>query len=86
MKIIRSVKDARGNIIQKQPPGGIGRLKCPKCQRGVTTAKVMPNGKRVLSCNSCGASYVVGSMDHKVHVPVPGSTQKPRAASPMRPR
>jgi hypothetical protein len=85
MRIIRSVRDARGNIIQKQPPGGAGRLKCPKCQRGVCSSKQMPNGKRIMSCTSCGASYVVGSMD-RPHVAQPGSTLKPRASLPTRHR
>ncbi len=84
-RIIRSVKDARGNIIQKQPPGGLGRLKCPKCQHGVCVAKTYPNGKRVQSCQSCGASYVTGAMD-RPHVPVPGSMLKPRVAAPTRRR
>jgi hypothetical protein len=62
MKVIRSVRDTRGNVIQKQPSGGVGQLKCPKCGLGRCTSKTMPNGRRVMQCNSCSASYVVGSM------------------------
>jgi hypothetical protein len=70
-KIIRSVRDTRGNVIQKQPAGGAGRLKCPRCS-GNCTAQSMPNGKRVMACQKCGASYVVGAMS-SVKVPQPGA-------------
>lgn len=62
MKIIRSVKDTRGNIIRKQPAAGIGQLRCSKCQNMCTT-KRLPGGKVVMQCTACGANYVSSPMD-----------------------
>lgn len=73
MRIIRSVRDNRGNVIAKTPAGGVGRLKCPKCS-GNCTAQHMPNGKRVMKCGNCSASYVVGAMSSP-KVAQPGAIQ-----------
>ena len=43
-KVIRSVQDANGNIIQKQPEGGPGRTRCMKCQC-ICTVQRLPDGK-----------------------------------------
>lgn len=75
-KVIRSVRDTRGNVFQKVPAGGVGRLKCPRCS-GNCTASHMPNGKRVMRCGQCGASYVTGALSSpKVAQPgaMPAST------------
>jgi hypothetical protein len=96
MKTIRAVRDARGNVLQKVPAGGVGRLRCPRCN-GICTSKTMPNGKSVLTCSGpCGGSYVTGAMSAP-KMPQPGviqpsarpARQHPThpAASPMpRPR
>lgn len=65
MKIIRSVRDARGNTFQKQPQGGVGRTRCPKCSN-LCIAQRMPDGKEVMACQGCGANYVSQSMDAQV--------------------
>jgi len=62
MKIIRSVRDTRGNVIQKSPDGGVGRTRCPKCQM-LCTAQRAADGKQVMQCGGCGAAYVNTSMD-----------------------
>lgn len=74
MKVIRAVRDTRGNVIQKVPAGGVGRMKCPKCSMGNCTAQNMPNGRRVMKCNNCGASYVVSPMTSP-KVAQPGAIQ-----------
>lgn len=65
MKIIRSVRDANGNVIQKQPEGGVGRLRCPKCQ-GLCVQQARPDGTPVMACGSCGAAFTRTSMDPTV--------------------
>ena len=64
MKIIRSVRDAKGNLIQKQPEGGVGRHRCMKCQ-GLCIPVRLPNGTQVMQCQGCGANYVSQSLDAK---------------------
>jgi hypothetical protein len=73
MKVIRSVRDTRGNVIQKQPTGGAGRLRCPKC-KGICTSQTMPNGKSVMRC-PLGHSYVVQALS-PARVPVPGAIKR----------
>jgi hypothetical protein len=74
MRIIRSVRDARGNVFQKQPTGGAGRLRCSRCS-GVCTAQRLPNGKQVMRCGSCGASYTTTPLGG-ARAPVPGAVPK----------
>jgi hypothetical protein len=62
MKIIRSVRDTRGNVIQKQPKAGAGQQRCPKCS-GMCTAQRSADGKLVMKCGSCGASYISRGLD-----------------------
>jgi ribosomal protein S27E len=62
MKVIRSVQDARGNIIQKQPEGGVGRTRCMKCQN-LCTMQSLPDGTQVMRCGACGANYQHQSFD-----------------------
>lgn len=73
MKVIRSVRDTRGNVVQKQPSGGAGRLRCPKCH-GLCTTQAMPNGKSVMRCPA-GHSYVVNALSSP-KVPVPGALKR----------
>lgn len=62
MKVIRSVRDTRGNIIQKQPDAGVGAQRCMKCQC-LCTGQRKADGKMVMQCSGCGASYVNQSLD-----------------------
>ena len=79
-RVIRSVRDARGNVIQKQPTAGVGQQRCMKCQR-ICTAQRLPNGKQVMKCGGCGATYTSKRLDvPKVVNPngqVPRKTVKP---------
>ena len=68
-KIIRSVQDPAGNIIQKQPEGGTGRTRCMKCQC-IVTAQRQGSGQMVMKCSGCGAAYTSSPLD------------RPRAARP----
>ena len=74
MKIIRSVRDARGVTIQKQPEAGVGQMRCMKCQ-GMCTAQRLPTGKVVMKCGGCGANYEVTSMDTP-KTPLPGAVPR----------
>lgn len=62
MKVIHSVRDARGNVIQKQPEAGTGQMRCMKCQM-MCTAQRMPDGRAVMKCSGCGANYNITSLD-----------------------
>ena len=62
MKIIRSLRDAKGNLIQKQPTGGVGRQRCMKCQSLCVPSK-LNNGATVMQCRGCGATYVCRALD-----------------------
>lgn len=64
MKIIRGTKDAKGNVVTKQPAGGVGRLRCMKCQN-LMTMTTLPSGAKVMKCNGCGANHTTGSMEAK---------------------
>ena len=57
MKIIRSVRDTQGNIIQKQPDVGTGQQRCLKCHNMCITQR-RADGKTVSVCGGCGAQYV----------------------------
>lgn len=72
MRIIRGTRDAQGNVITKVGEGGVGRVRCMKCQ-GVAVPHRLPNGKQVLKCTSCQAVYGSVPMD------------KPRTGGPLRP-
>jgi uncharacterized C2H2 Zn-finger protein len=73
MKTIRGTRDLKGNTILKQPEGGTGRLRCPKCQRLATPAQG-PDGKPVMKCGGCGAVYNITAMDR----PAPSAKLPPR--------
>lgn len=79
MKIIRSVRDAKGNTFQKQPAGGTGRIRCPKCSM-IATPQLLPGGKSVMQCGSCGANYTMTGLDRPKE-PTPGVVPR-RVASP----
>lgn len=84
MKIIRSVRDAKGNIIQKQPEGGVGRHRCMKCQ-GLCIPVSLPSGKQVMQCQGCGANYTTQSLDAP-KAPRPGVVpRRPPQGSARRP-
>ena len=72
MKIIRSLRDAKGNLIQKQPAGGVGRQRCMKCQNLCVPTR-MSNGAMVMQCRGCGATYACRPID------------TPKTASSIRP-
>lgn len=78
MKVIHSVRDIRGNIIQKQPDAGVGQQRCMKCQC-LCTSQVRPDGTRVMACSGCGAMYTSQPLDGP-RPPPPGAlpTRLPR--------
>jgi hypothetical protein len=54
-KLIRGTLDAKNRAtLLKQPQGGTGRLRCPKCQ-GLAIAELDGTGKPVHKCQGCGA-------------------------------
>lgn len=55
-KIIRGTLDARNRaVILKQPQGGSGRLRCPKCQN-LAVAELDGAGKPIHKCQGCGST------------------------------
>lgn len=75
MRIIRGTRDAKGNVITKQQEGGVGRVRCMKCQRLAVPTR-LPNGKEVLQCQGCGAQFTRAPLDK------PAPTQPPRVTRP----
>lgn len=82
-KVIRSLRDARGNVIQKQPEHGVGQQTCMKCLRMCVSTR-MPDGTVVMKCTGCGASHMGKPLDGP-RDPKPGHVP-PRAAGPTRTR
>lgn len=74
MRIIRGTQDAKGNIFQKQPEGGTGRMRCMKCQCLVVPV-TLAGGKQVMQCMGCGANHTTAPMD-KPYTPPPGTVPK----------
>jgi ribosomal protein S27E len=77
MRIIRGTKDAKGNVISRTPEGGVGRIRCMRCQNLCTSA-MMPDGTSVMRCAACGANFTMTGMSpaavdppHRVGVPRP---------------
>lgn len=62
MKIIRGTQDAKGNVFQKQPDGGTGRLRCMKCGQ-LAIATTLTTGKAVMQCQGCGMQSTISAMD-----------------------
>lgn len=55
-KIIRGTLDAKTRAtILKQPDGGSGRLRCPKCQ-GLAIGELDGAGKPIYKCQGCGST------------------------------
>ena len=78
MKIIRGTRDAKGNVIQKQPSGGVGQQRCMKCHQ-ICQGHTQANGQVTMRCNGCGAQYTSTAMDAP-KAPAPGAlpTRSPR--------
>ena len=74
MKIIRSVRDARGVTIQKQPEAGVGQMRCMKCS-GMCTVQRRGDGTPLMKCGGCQAEYAITSMDGPKPTP-PGAIPK----------
>jgi hypothetical protein len=74
MKIIRGTQDAKGNVFEKQPDGGTGRMRCMKCHQ-LVTPQTMPDGKQVMQCGGCGATHTSSPMD-RPQQPMPGALPK----------
>lgn len=55
MKIIRGTRDAKNRVFLRTPPGGVGRMRCPRCG-GIAGQTVGANGTPSWSCQSCGVS------------------------------
>jgi ribosomal protein S27E len=53
-KIIRGTLDNKNRTILKQPEGGVGRVRCMKCQQ-LAVAQLGPDGKQQFKCQGCGA-------------------------------
>lgn len=54
-KIIRGTQDAKNRTILKQPAGGAGRVRCPKCQN-LAVQEVAGDGKPRYRCTGCGST------------------------------
>ena len=78
MRIIRGTRDAKGNIITKQQEGGVARLRCMKCLR-LAIPTTLPNGKQVLKCQGCGATFTSTAMDSKAAPTRPPRVTRPRS-------
>lgn len=77
MRIIRGTRDAKGNIITKQQEGGVGRVRCMKCLR-IAVPVTLPNGKQVLKCQGCGASFTSAPLDRNATPVRPPRVTRPR--------
>lgn len=53
-KLIRGTLDNKGRTILKQPEGGPGRIRCPKCQNLAFPTK-RPDGTAAMQCQGCGS-------------------------------
>lgn len=53
-KIIRGTRDAKNRTILKQPQGGVGRVRCPKCQN-LAIAELDGQGRQTYRCTGCGS-------------------------------
>lgn len=56
-KLIRGTLDAKGNTVLKEPEGGVGRVRCPKCQQLAIPMTHPQTGKAMYQCQGCG-SYI----------------------------
>lgn len=43
--------------VGKQPEGGTGRIRCPKCQNIAAVSTDTITGAKVLHCHGCGQQY-----------------------------
>lgn len=53
-KIIRGTLDNKNRTILKQPDGGSGRLRCPRCKQ-LAIQTLGPDGKVQFNCQGCGS-------------------------------
>lgn len=74
MRIIRGTQDNKGNVITKAPEGGVGRVRCMKCQM-ICTQVTLTTGQVVMQCGSCGSNYGVSSMNASPKV-IPGTVPR----------
>lgn len=61
-RIIRGTQDLKGRIISKQATGGMGRIRCPKCQGLAVDAVDTKTGQKVKRCNGCGRQFTTVAM------------------------
>lgn len=76
MKIIRGTQDNKGNVFEKQPEGGTGRMRCMKCSQLVVPS-ALADGRQVMQCIGCGANHVSTSMDRPPPAPLGALPTKP---------
>jgi hypothetical protein len=77
MRIIRGTRDAKGNVITKQQEGGVGRLRCMKCQCLAVPTR-LADGREVHKCQGCGAMFTRSPMDKTAPAQPPRVT-RPRS-------
>ena len=53
-KIIRGTQDKKNRVILKSPDGGVGRIRCPKCQQ-LAIPEQDGEGKQMYRCLGCGS-------------------------------
>jgi len=76
-RIIRGTQDAKGRIMLKQAEGGMGRIRCPKCQCLAIDAIDSRTGTKVKRCQGCGNQFTLTPM---------GSARPPAASLRVPPR
>ncbi len=53
-KVIRGTRDAKNRVLLKQPQGGAGRVRCPKCQN-LAILEQDAQGATQYRCSGCGS-------------------------------
>lgn len=53
-KIIRGTLDKKNRTILKQPDGGVGRIRCPRCQQ-LAIPEQSSTGEAQYKCLGCGS-------------------------------
>lgn len=56
-RAIVGTRGIREQSIVKQPEGGSGRIRCPKCQNICSAAIDNATGRNVLRCGGCGVQF-----------------------------
>ena len=61
-RIIKGTRDLKGRIVMKQATGGMGRLRCMKCQGLMIDALDTTTGTPVKRCQGCGQQVTITTL------------------------